>query len=66
MVACINDSAPLYLLCKMRPYKSVADFKHIGSILRWNPNKFDKTFKPFYKSRSNFDIDHVLDKGSYP
>lgn len=51
-----------------RPYKSVADFKQVGLTLKrpWTDDKFDKTFKPANKARSNFDIDHVLDKGSCP
>lgn len=53
-------------VCGNRPYNNVADFKRVGSILRWPDDKFDKTFKPTYNHRSNFDIDHVLDKGSCP
>ncbi|RHH14487.1 hypothetical protein DW228_06720 [Bacteroides fragilis] len=51
-----------------RPYKSVADFKQVGQTLKrhWKDDKFDKTFKPTNEKRSNFDIDHVLDKGSCP
>lgn len=49
-----------------RPYNSIADFERVGNLLHWADNKFDKTFKPSYKHRSNFDVEHVLDKGSCP
>lgn len=51
-----------------RPYNNIADFQHVRTTLKhpWKSDKFDKTFRPSYIRRSNFDIDHVLDKGSCP
>ncbi len=45
-----------------RPYKTKADFDKVGASLRWVPDKFDKIFKPNYKYRHHFDLDHVLPK----
>lgn len=49
-----------------RPYKDVNDFKRVGKIVRWKDNKFDKMFKPSSIHWSNFDVEHILDKGSCP
>lgn len=45
-----------------RPYKTRADFDRVGARLRWASNKFDKIFKPNYRYRHHFDLDHVLPK----
>lgn len=49
-----------------RPYNSIVDFKRVGKSLRWKDNKFDKIFEPTHNQIGNFDIEHVLDKGSCP
>lgn len=49
-----------------RPYNSIADFEHVGSLVHWAEDKFDKTFKPNRNKVSNFDVEHILDKGSCP
>lgn len=49
-----------------RPYNSIADFEHVGSLVHWADDKFDKTFKPNHNKVSNFDVEHILDKGSCP
>lgn len=49
-----------------RPYNDINDFNRVRKKLRWRNNKFEKTFKPNYKNRSNFDVEHILDKGSCP
>ena len=48
-----------------RPYKSRADFDKVGATLRWSQNKWERTFKPNYKYRHHFDLDHVLPKSEF-
>ena len=48
-----------------RPYKSKADYDKVASYLRWSVNKWDRTFKPNYKYRHHFDLDHVLPKSEF-
>ena len=47
---------------KGRPYKTREDFDKIGASLRWEPDKYVKIFKPNYRYRHHFDLDHVLPK----
>ena len=61
-----KSNKTINIVCTNRPYYSITDFKRVGKMLHWADNKFDKTFRLANNSRSNFDIDHVLDKGSCP
>lgn len=52
----------LNVVKRARPYKTRADFDRTGVLLRWAPDKYDKIFKPNYKYKHHFDLDHVLPK----
>ncbi len=45
-----------------RPYKVRADFDRVGANLRWVADKYDKIFRPNYRYKHHFDLDHVLPK----
>ena len=45
-----------------RPYKTRTDFDNVGTSLHWVHDKYDKIFKPKYRYKHHFDLDHVLPK----
>lgn len=45
-----------------RPYKHKADFDKVVAYYGWSANKWNRTFRPNYKYRHHFDLDHVLPK----
>lgn len=59
---CTKSSNSLNVVKHARPFKTRADFDRIGALLRWAPNKYDKVFKPNYRFKHHFDLDHVLPK----
>ena len=62
----LTKSAPRIAYVKsQRPYKSKADYDKVASYLRWSVNKWDRTFRPNYKYRHHFDLDHVLPKSEF-
>lgn len=48
-----------------REYKSKADYDRVATLLQWSPNKWNRTFKPNYRYRHHFDLDHVLPKSVF-
>jgi hypothetical protein len=54
-------------LIKHRPFSSRDDFDTIATKrLRCADNKFDKVFKPNYRYRHHFDLDHAIPKSKCP
>lgn len=62
----LTKSVPRIAYVKgQRPYNSRADYDRVAGYLRWSVNKWDRTFKPNYKYRHHFDLDHVLPKAEF-
>lgn len=48
-----------------RPYICKADYDKVAQTMRWSVNKWDRTFRPNYRYRHHFDLDHVLPKSGF-
>ena len=49
-----------------RPYYSKRDYDKVADHLGWKPTKWARLFKPDYRFRHHFDLDHVLPKSEFP
>ncbi len=60
-----KSSARLAYVKSQRPYTSRADYDKVAAKFRWCASKWERTFRPAFKFKHHFDLDHALPKSKF-